>query len=261
MVDYKAWGTVDPIAVEDAAYLWAGIDPSTYKFALTAEMRGAFTARLKMLTVRIQSKTLSANTDSNAAAFIGVHDKSLVARADLRIVAESLGERPAFLFFNEPSDGPASLVEKQVSDHKYALPIERVRAIETLSHRPGSPRRLSKAPPPPPRVGGGGAVWEFPPKEPQKATINQSLGAAPSTISSVAHKPVIAQPSPLVPAASHRRPAGRKGSQREKVRQWIAEKYPDGLPANITTDAIVAELKEDGIAVSPRTFSRAMGRK
>lgn len=188
MVDYKAWGTVDPISVEDAAYLWAGIDPSTYSFSLTTEQRGAFTARLKMLTVRIQSKTLSANTDSNPAAFIGVHDKSLVARADLRIVASALGERPAFLFFNEPPDGPASLVEKRALGEVFSTDEQKrarqLQAIETLSHRPGSPRRISQAPPPPATVGGGEVVWVFPPKEVGRALTDQSLGAAAGTVDS-----------------------------------------------------------------------------
>lgn len=190
MVDYKAWGTVDPIAVEDAAYLWAGIDPSTYSFTLTAEQRGAFTARLKMLTVRIQSKTLSAKIDSNPAAFIGVHDKSLVTRADLRVVAEALGERPAFLFFNEPLEGHSTAVARPDSELVYSRDGQHramhKQAIEALSHRPISPRRVSNAPPPPPTVGGGGAVWAFPPKDPEGAKTEQSSGTGASTGSSLA---------------------------------------------------------------------------
>jgi hypothetical protein len=99
MVDYIVWGMADPLTVEQAAWLWAGIDPSSSLLLkqLPAE-RAAIAPRLQMLTGAIASGELRANTEINPLHKIGDHSKSLVKRVDLMALAESRGERPAFLF-------------------------------------------------------------------------------------------------------------------------------------------------------------------
>lgn len=55
-----------------------------------------------------------------------------------------------------------------------------------------------------------------------------------------------------------RRP-GQKGHQRAAARAYIAEAYPDGVPARVSVSAIEAELRARGTPVSARTIRRAMG--
>ena len=62
-------------------------------------------------------------------------------------------------------------------------------------------------------------------------------------------------------------PPGRKPGQKPHVRNavgaYVAKLYPDGVPANVTTKMIAQhfESSRDGFRVSPRTVSRALGRR
>ena len=98
MVDYAAWASADPLTVEQAAQLWAGIDPASPLLTQTDEHRAAVAPRLQMLEGAIATGALAADTSTNAFALIGDHKRSLVRREDLRTFAISRGERPAFLF-------------------------------------------------------------------------------------------------------------------------------------------------------------------
>jgi hypothetical protein len=54
---------------------------------------------------------------------------------------------------------------------------------------------------------------------------------------------------------------GRKSSLVDKVRAFLAERYPAGVPEQATYEALQAELKEAGIAASKDTISRALNRR
>ena len=62
-------------------------------------------------------------------------------------------------------------------------------------------------------------------------------------------------------------PPGRKPGQKPHVRNavgaYVAKLYPDGVPANVTTKMIAQnfESSRGGFRVSPRTVSRALGRR
>ena len=98
MVDYIVWGMADPLTVQQAACLWAGIEPSSSMLMRPQAETAAIAPRLQMLTGAIASGELRADTTTNAFRYIGDHSESLVKRVDLMAFAESRGERPAFLF-------------------------------------------------------------------------------------------------------------------------------------------------------------------
>ncbi len=98
MVDYAAWASADPLTVEQAAQLWAGVDPSSSFLTRTREQQAAVAPRLQMLEGAIATGALPADARTNAFAPIGDHKRSLVRREDLMSFAISRGERPGFLF-------------------------------------------------------------------------------------------------------------------------------------------------------------------
>jgi len=98
MIDISAWALADPLTVEQAACLWANVDPSSSSPFLASPETAAIAPRRQMLTGAIASGELKADTKTNVMASIGDHKKSLVTRADLMAFAESRKERPAFLF-------------------------------------------------------------------------------------------------------------------------------------------------------------------
>jgi hypothetical protein len=59
-----------------------------------------------------------------------------------------------------------------------------------------------------------------------------------------------------------KRKAGAKPSPREKVKKFVDETFPDGVPPAITHEEIARRAEPTvGKRVSPRTVSRALGRK
>jgi hypothetical protein len=58
------------------------------------------------------------------------------------------------------------------------------------------------------------------------------------------------------------RHAGRKLSpERIQAAAYLNRRYPTGVPSTRSLDALVAELKHEGIVVSRRTVSRVLGRR
>jgi hypothetical protein len=111
MVDYIAWSGADPLTVEQAAHLWAGVDPSLSMFHTSKEEKAAVAPRLQMIVGAIVRGALKANASTNPRSSMGNHDASLVAREDLMVFARALGEKPAFLFdtmLNEVPKAPPS---------------------------------------------------------------------------------------------------------------------------------------------------------
>ena len=101
MVDYIVWGLADPLTVEQAACLWAGLEPrslSSTMFLVPEAEKVAIAPRLQLLAGAIASGELPADAGTNMSSTFGHHQTSLVNRADLIALAESRGERPAFLF-------------------------------------------------------------------------------------------------------------------------------------------------------------------
>jgi hypothetical protein len=98
MVDYAAWANADTLTVEQAAYLWAGMDPSSLE-TLTSHQRSAVGPFLQMIQGAIAAGELAADSRLNAFAAVGNFASSLVGRGDLMKFAEARGERPSFLFY------------------------------------------------------------------------------------------------------------------------------------------------------------------
>jgi hypothetical protein len=75
VVDYALWATADPLTVEQAAYLWSRVEPSTPSYELAPNHKAAIAARLQMITGRIHA--LKVDTRTNVYASIGNHKGSL----------------------------------------------------------------------------------------------------------------------------------------------------------------------------------------
>jgi hypothetical protein len=61
--------------------------------------------------------------------------------------------------------------------------------------------------------------------------------------------------------AHPKRPAGRKPNKRERVASFIKQKYPKGVPAGITGNAIARQFEaKHKVSISERTVRRALGR-
>jgi len=104
MVDYAAWVEVDPLPVEAAAQLWAGLDPLKL---LYFEESARLAPKLLMLFGAITRGVLRADHRKNSLlASSGRYERSEVTRDDLKAYARSIGERPVFLFYDEPLPQP-----------------------------------------------------------------------------------------------------------------------------------------------------------
>lgn len=179
MIDYLAWAKADPLTVEQAARLWAEVDPSTPQYMWTPAQSAAIGARLQMLFGRITNRELQVNHSGNGLEFIGRYERSTILRSELKALAARLEERPRFLFTasnEESQEGetapsgaaatkaervPAPTVLSQAGLDKAA--ISRLIGHEITKTSDSSPpplrvmpgaRRISKAPPPPQYVRG-----------------------------------------------------------------------------------------------------------
>lgn len=112
MVDYLAWAKADPLTVEQAARLWAEVDPSDPQFMWTQSQAAEIGARLQMLCGRIATRELHADHRGNGLESIGRYERSLIFRSELTALAERLGERPRFLFVALPSGSAATNTER-----------------------------------------------------------------------------------------------------------------------------------------------------
>ena len=95
---WAAWADVDAMTVEQAAYLWAGLEPGSFSFA----SQTAIAPRLAMLTAAIEKGELQADLRPNLLASYGNHERSVVTREALVAFATKRGLRPPFLFPLEP---------------------------------------------------------------------------------------------------------------------------------------------------------------
>ena len=126
--DLSRWMMVDTLTVEQAACLWAGIDPSKNRYARTAAEASRFAPILQAISASVQSGRLPADASANALSMIGGHESSLVTRDDLMIFASAKGERPAFLFDTLIPDAAANelraVVDPQTTKSKGGRPQE-----------------------------------------------------------------------------------------------------------------------------------------
>jgi hypothetical protein len=90
--DYSAWKHVDQLSVAQIAHLWAQEDPNTP--IKSSEYTGFRTALLQAID---QGKLTTASQFR-----FGNSEDWTVSRAELRRYMEAIGERPRFLFGQEP---------------------------------------------------------------------------------------------------------------------------------------------------------------
>ena len=97
-VDLSVWNIADPLTVDQAACLWAGVDPSTFYLTRANADQTRVEAYKQAIAGAIAKREVTGDSSTNALAMIGNHDKTLVSRLELKRFAESKGQRPAFLF-------------------------------------------------------------------------------------------------------------------------------------------------------------------
>jgi hypothetical protein len=110
MVDYATWADVDPLTVEQAAYLWAGVEWTGWT-PKSKEEQAAVRPRLQMLLNAVASGELPVSHTANKHSTDGDYNKSLVRRDDLTAFAIKRKQHPPFLFDTMLSDdrkAPAS---------------------------------------------------------------------------------------------------------------------------------------------------------
>ena len=96
--DLSHWELVDIFTVDQAACLWAGIDPSKYRFETTVSETSRLASIDQFLSAAIQAGQIPADSSRNSFEIIGDYSKSLVTRDDLKTLANSKGQQPNFLF-------------------------------------------------------------------------------------------------------------------------------------------------------------------
>ena len=96
--DLSHWELVDIFTVDQAACLWAGIDPSKNRFKTTVSETSRLASIDQFLSAAIQTGQIPADSSKNTFEIIGNYSKSLVTRDDLKTLANSQGQQPNFLF-------------------------------------------------------------------------------------------------------------------------------------------------------------------
>ena len=96
--DLSQWGLVDVFTVEQAVCLWAGVNPSKQSHSRSEVELSQLAPILQFISSSIQTGDLPADSSRNGLAIIGKYLSSLVKRDDLIALANSKGQRPAFLF-------------------------------------------------------------------------------------------------------------------------------------------------------------------
>jgi hypothetical protein len=91
------WMSVDLFTVNQAAALWAGVDPAKL-WPLDSFNPSEYVATKQMLTAAIVTGQLPADTSTNAFVIIGDHSETLVSRVNLEAFARGKNQFPAFLF-------------------------------------------------------------------------------------------------------------------------------------------------------------------
>lgn len=119
-LDLSHWGLVDTFTVEQAACLWVGIDPSTSSYSRSELENSQFTPILQLISAAIQAGNLPADSSRNVYSRIGGYSKTLVTREDLKVLAISKGQHPAFLFDTLMSD----IEGEELPESESALPAK-----------------------------------------------------------------------------------------------------------------------------------------
>lgn len=111
--DFSPWGDLDPLSIWQAACMWARVyprQPNEAAWAWSRRLEKAAEAGelphekpVLKTDVKTSGRVIGSNylgTPSRPATYREADDWrfALVARADLRTYAESIGQRPAFLF-------------------------------------------------------------------------------------------------------------------------------------------------------------------
>lgn len=92
------WLHVDHFTVDQAAALWADIDPSTFNVVQNVDKNPRTAAIKQMIVGAIMSGKMPHDASANIMASIGTHGTTLVSRDALKALAVSKGTRPKFLF-------------------------------------------------------------------------------------------------------------------------------------------------------------------
>ena len=112
-MNWDYWDLVDTFTLGQAAYLWCGIEPVADGYITFGFKRPEVLAIAQFLKMAVQNGDIEAGPDhmnyrlndpnprTNTLDAIGMDHKlldALVSRADLQKLAESKGQKPAFLF-------------------------------------------------------------------------------------------------------------------------------------------------------------------
>jgi hypothetical protein len=136
-MDLAAWFLVDSFTVDQAARLWAGVDPAKNTFQLTAEEQTRIAPKKQMLVAAIMSGVLPAQVNHNAMRIIGNHDTSVVGRSDLEEFARTKQDFPPFLFDTLfPTGVLGQVVESKSSTDRTEAPssLEKTRGGRPPEH-------------------------------------------------------------------------------------------------------------------------------
>ena len=93
------WDLVDEFTIEQAACRWCEIEPGISWWG-TQYDHPEVQAIAQLLEMAVRTGKMPADTD-NVNSILGDYHKAIVSRADLRDLAESKGQKPAFLFPEE----------------------------------------------------------------------------------------------------------------------------------------------------------------
>jgi hypothetical protein len=165
MVDYVYWATVDPLTVEQAARLWANVEPEMPTRVLASNDKKAVASRLQILKRAIIEGTLRAQSHTDDQASVGDHRSCLVQRVDLTAFALSRSEKPNFLFApGAPSIALLSELEHLITDGSPLLQRAIEDALRRRRERTGNTNQ--------------GAVADVEPGTQPSGRIQRSRGAA-----------------------------------------------------------------------------------
>lgn len=231
MIDYLAWAKADPLTVEQAARLWAEVDPSSPIYMWTPAQSAAIAACMQMLCGRIKIEELKADHRANSLSFIGRYESSLILRSDLKALAVRLDERPAFLFAEDASKSSVMEPDAETGPKTDQPPTEPPTASAAFKGLFGGPTKGPVASPPPIRIVPGARRVSSAPPPP--TYVRGTVG------------PLLARASTVAPAAAPIAP-GLKAPNPTAVARVSAETPSDdrAIKAWLTTEQ-ARRLKDD----------------
>jgi hypothetical protein len=132
------WKLVDVFTLEQAAYLWCGMEPQN--LAIAYKPPGEVNAIYQALVAAAKLETIQIDSSKNHLAGIGQYYESLVARDTLIRFAKSKNAYPAFLFdtLSAPENPTPSAATTQAKPSP--LPPNQARApSQSLAEPPAEP--------------------------------------------------------------------------------------------------------------------------